>query len=83
MRFNVAMDVDGLDIGEFLPFSSNAKIRQFMVADDGNFPKRKLALYKHLFGALDLKSNQAFRDSLCRILFDRSYLAHHRWPHAR
>ena len=83
MRFNVAMDTDGLEISDFLPFDSNAKIRRFMNHEDGNFQKRKLALYKHLFGALDLKSNQSFRDSLCKILFERHYLAHHRWPHAR
>ena len=83
MRFNVAMDADGVDIGEFLPFSSNAKIRLFMCNEDGKYAKRKLALYKHIFGAVDLKSNQAFRDSFCRILFDRQYVAHHRWPHPR
>ena len=83
MRFNVAMDTDCIDIGEYLPFANNSQIRRFMNLEDGNLPKRKMALYKHLFGALDLKSHQAFRDSLCRILFDRSYLSHHRWPHAR
>ena len=83
MRFNVAMDADGVDIGEYIPFTNNAKVRQFMSNEDGNFNKRKLALYKHVFGAVDLKSHQSFRDSICRILFDRQYVAHHRWPHPR
>ena len=83
MRFNVAMDIDGLDLEEYLPFASNAKIHAFMNKDDGLLNKRKMALYKYIFGAIDLKTNQAFRDSFCKILFDRSYMAHHRWPHAR
>ena len=35
MQFNVAMDVDGVDISDFLLFTSNAKIRAFMCNDDG------------------------------------------------
>ena len=80
IAFHVIMDTDSID--NLFPIDSNDSIEAFMSNRDGRFGKRKSELEKLIFSVWTPNiTRRQFGDGLMNVLFSRSYIATHRWPH--
>ena len=72
-------------IDEFFPATSNDTILKFLSNDDGKFEARQAAFEAYLSGLADPlgKHTKTFSDSLKDLLFDRDYVAQHKWVFSR
>lgn len=68
-------------IDKFFPASSNESIHMFLSNEDGKFEARKAAFMAYLSSVTDPTGTnlRQFTDALKDILFDREYVATHKW----
>lgn len=68
-------------IDKYFPASSNKQIHEFLSNDDGKFEARTEALTAYLSTVSDPRGNnlRTFTDALKDLLFDREYVATHKW----
>ena len=80
ISFHVAMETESID--NIFPINATEAIDQFMSNSDGRFAKRKRELEKLIFSVWSPNiTKRQFSDNLINVLFTRSYIASHRWPH--
>ena len=80
ISFHVAMDTESID--HIFPINDTEAVDQFMSNGDGRFARRKRELEKLIFSVWSPNiTKRQFSDSLINVLFTRSYIASHRWPH--
>ena len=80
LNFHVVMETESID--HLFPIDSNSTIDAFMNNNDGRFAQRKRQLEKLIYSVWSPNiSKRNFSDNLINVLFTRSYIATHRWPH--
>ena len=80
MSFHVVMETESID--DMFPIDSNDTVEAFMSNADGRFAKRKRELEKLIFSVWSPNiTKRQFSDNLINVLFTRTYIATHRWPH--
>ena len=80
LNFHVVMETESID--HLFPIDSNSTIDAFMNNNDGRFAQRKRQLEKLIYSDWSPNiSKRNFSDNLINVLFTRSYIATHRWPH--
>ena len=80
ISFHVVMESESID--HIFPINSLNAIEAFMSNNDGRFPKRKRELEKLIFSVWSPNiTKRQFSDNLINVLFTRTFIASHRWPH--
>lgn len=80
MQFNNALELDTLDIDNYLPIKTSEDAIKFCSNDDGLLEQRKKATMRRIYSVADVSSMAAFVASVTDLLFHLSFQIAHRWP---
>ena len=75
-----AIELDTIDIDDYLPVTSSAEAVLFCKNHDGLLDLRKKAVAKRVYSASDTSNLTNFVASVCDIFFSESFQKGHRWP---